>query len=202
MNEFLHGPAEDWQGGWGTVEIPVHAVFHPGQPDHIQAAFEQHPEVHLRGGLRVWDGRFSCVRAQSGEAVRALIACIHHCGLSAYFSRYSSKRIPPSGHVVCGSLEPGERPSRLTVSSRGRTLIFMEFKISELEREPIEFDLQFKPGRSTTEKRRSRAGRWPPWAGPRCCTSIAARRRSWPISGSGGISMENSRFPAPAAWSR
>ena len=38
----------------------------------------------------------------------------------------------------------------------------MEFKISELEKEPIDFDLRFKPGKSISAKRRSRTGPWPP----------------------------------------
>ncbi len=48
--------------------------------------------------------------------------------------------------VGCHFCSKTEAVYGLTRRGRRLTLIPMEFKISELEREPIDFDLRFKPG--------------------------------------------------------
>ncbi len=78
----------------------------------------------------------------------------------------------------------------------------MEFKISELEREPIDFDLQFKTGAIDYGEEAEQGGTLAPRAGPKFCTNIVGPRISLPTSGSGVISKEISLFPARDVLSR
>ena len=59
----------------------------------------------------------------------------------------------------------------------------MEFKVSELEREPVDFDLELAPGAVDFGEEAEQAGRWPRRGGPKCCTSTAGPGILWPISG-------------------
>jgi hypothetical protein len=55
--------------------------------------------------------------------------------------------------------------ARSSFEDMRRRLISMEFKVSELEREPIDFDLELAPGAVDLGEEAEQVGNWPP-AGP------------------------------------
>ena len=76
----------------------------------------------------------------------------------------------------------------------------MEFKVSELEREPVEFDLELDPGAIDFGSEAEQRGSWGRPAARKSCTSIVPPTKSSPISASEGALRVRLRFPARAAW--
>jgi len=78
----------------------------------------------------------------------------------------------------------------------------MEFKVSELEQEPIEFDLEVAPGAVDFGQDAEQDGPLTAAGRAEVIHEHRGPRRLWPISGSGGTFQGSSRFLARGAWSR
>ena len=79
----------------------------------------------------------------------------------------------------------------------------MEFKVSELEREPIEFDLELAPGAvdlGEEAEQVGRSGHLRTGRGAARASRAEGDCRRYPAAGA--VSRADFRFPARAAWSR